>query len=283
MSRPLRIEYPGALYHLTGRGNRRQAIFLGDHDRRLFLDLLAEAVDRYRWLCHAYCLMDNHYHLLVQTPLANLGRGMRHLNGVYTQRFNRAHGRVGHVFQGRYGAILIEQEPHLLEVARYVVLNPQRAGLADVTEWPWSSYRATAGLAEIPAFLHTEWLLAQFGPGTERARRAYRRYVGEGEGKASPWEGAASPEVLGGEAFLATTQALAATDSEVPRAQRYLVRPTLAELQRQHTVRGAWMAAAFREHGYTLRDIAAASGLHYSSASKIVSAWEREHRSTFKT
>lgn len=143
MARPLRIEYPGALYHLTSRGNARASIYADDRDRRRFLDVLGEVVESYRWCCHAYCLMPNHYHLVVDTPLANLSRGMRQLNGLYTQRYNRRHSRVGHVFQGRFKGILVERESHMLELARYVVLNPVRAGIVGAPEdYAWSSLRA---------------------------------------------------------------------------------------------------------------------------------------------
>ncbi len=128
MVRPLRIEFPGAVYHLTSRGNARNNIYLDDYDRQRFLKILANVIDRYNWLCHAFCLMDNHYHLLIETPDPNLSMGMRQLNGVYTQGFNRIHNRVGHVFQGRYKAILVEKDEHLLELCRYIVLNPLRAG-----------------------------------------------------------------------------------------------------------------------------------------------------------
>lgn len=130
MTRPLRIEYPGAVYHVTSRGDARRPIFRTEEDRVLFLEVLASIVSRVHWLCHAYCLMDNHYHLVLETPEGNLSRGMRHLNGVYTQRFNRRYGKPGHVFQGRYKAIVVERESYLLELCRYVVLNPVRAKAA---------------------------------------------------------------------------------------------------------------------------------------------------------
>ena len=128
-----------------------------DRDRTAFLTLLAHVVDRYGWLCHAYCLMDNHYHLLLETPQANLSLGMRQLNGRYTQAYNRRHERVGHLFQGRYTAILVEKEAHLLELCRYVVLNPVRAKMvAHPRLWSWSSYRATVGETNAPVWLITE-------------------------------------------------------------------------------------------------------------------------------
>jgi putative transposase len=129
MTRPLRVEFPGAVYHVTSRGDGREAIYVDDTDRDCFLAVVGQVLDRFAWRCHAYCLMGNHYHLLIETPEANLARGMRQLNGVYTQRFNRQHGRVGHVFQGRYKAIVVQKDKHLLELCRYVVLNPVRAGV----------------------------------------------------------------------------------------------------------------------------------------------------------
>jgi len=129
MSRPIRVEYAGALYHVTSRGNRREDIFLDEGDRLVWLSVFAEVCERFNWRCHAWCLMDNHYHILVETIEGNLSKGMRHLNGVYTQKSNRKHGRVGHVYQGRYKAILVQKDGYLLELSRYVVLNSVRAGM----------------------------------------------------------------------------------------------------------------------------------------------------------
>ncbi len=184
MSRPLRIEFPGALYHLTARGNERKPIVADDFDRERWMATLARVVERFHWSCHAYCLMDNHHHLLVETPRANLSRGMRELNGVYAQAFNRRHRRSGHLFGGRFAAILVERDPHLLEVCRYLVLNPLRIAnpVSSLDEFPWSSYRATAGLAAAPAFLTSDWLLAQFGTRRGRAQIAFRRFVANGLG-----------------------------------------------------------------------------------------------------
>ncbi|MFH1142435.1 MAG: transposase, partial [Candidatus Uhrbacteria bacterium] len=150
MARPLRIEFPGATYHVTSRGNARNDIFLSDNDRHQFLKTLSETIERYNWLCHSYCLMGNHYHILIETPEGNLAKGMRQLNGVYTQAFNKINQRVGHIFQGRYKAFLIEKEPYLLEVIRYIVLNPVRALLVnDPKNWKWSSYCAFAGITKV--------------------------------------------------------------------------------------------------------------------------------------
>jgi len=153
MTRPLRVDLAGALYHVTSRGDRREDIFHDASDREDWLSLLEQVCERFNWRCHAYCQMTNHYHVVVETPDANLSHGMRHLNGVYTQRFNRRHGLVGHLFQGRFKGILVERETHLLELARYVVLNPVRAGMvADAAEWRWSSidHPAHAPRSRIP-------------------------------------------------------------------------------------------------------------------------------------
>jgi REP element-mobilizing transposase RayT len=163
MARPLRIEYPGAVYHITSRGNAREAIFLSDANRQTFLDTLAATIKKYNWLCHAFCLLDNHYHAIIETPDPNLSLGMRQLNGVYTQAFNRCHQRVGHVFQGRYKVILVEKDSHLLELCRYVVLNPVRAGMVTKPdEWKWSSYKSTAYVGKVPEYLTIDWVLGQF-------------------------------------------------------------------------------------------------------------------------
>ena len=164
MSRPLRLEFPDALYHLTSRGDRREWIYEDDEDRQLWLQVLEECCERFDWQVLAYCLMSNHYHLLARTRLGNLSQGMRHLNGVYTQRSNRRYGRSGHVFQGRFKAVLVDEEAYLLEVARYVVLNPVRAGMvAEVGQWPWSSYAATVGLSEAPPWLDRRRAMAGNG------------------------------------------------------------------------------------------------------------------------
>ena len=202
MSRPLRIEFEGAVYHVTSRGNARQNIYEDDTDRYRFLELLVREINQQRWVCYAYCLMGNHYHLLIETLEANLRRGMARLNGMYSQWFNRRHVRVGHLFQGRYKAILVEKESHLLELCRYVVLNPVRAGLVKhVDQWQWSSYRATAYGGGSASWLSTKWILSQFGTNSAQAQRAYRRFVSEGAGEPSPWEKLGGRYILGVRGF----------------------------------------------------------------------------------
>ncbi|MBW2037988.1 MAG: transposase [Deltaproteobacteria bacterium] len=203
MSRPLRIEFECAVYHVTSRGNARQIIYEDDSDRHRFLELLGHEIHQQRWVCYAYCLMDNHYHLVIETPDANLSCGMARLNAVYAQWFNRRHLRVGHLFQGRYKAILVEKESYLLELCRYVVLNPVRAGLVEhVDQWKWSSYLATAYGGNPPSWLSTGWILSQFGTNKVQAQRTYRKFVAEGSGEPSPWEKLRGQIYLGKEKFL---------------------------------------------------------------------------------
>jgi len=281
MARPLRIEYEGALYHITTRGNAGNSVFLADADRHAFLDLLAEAVRRFSWICHAYCLMGNHYHLLVETPVANLSSGMRHLNGVFTQRSNRRHGRAGHLFQGRYRSILVERDSHLLELARYIVLNPVRAGLSRAPDsWRWSSYRATAGLAASPEFLCVDWILSQFGSDARAAAGAYREFVRQGRG-CHVWDELRSGHIMGTDAFverLAPLLRAVKDETEIPRLERLAARPRLETLfqgVKDKPTRDARIHEAMRTHGYTLREIGEHLGLYYSTISVIAQRVEK--------
>jgi REP element-mobilizing transposase RayT len=257
MARPLRLEHPGALWHVTARGNERGDVFRDDADRREFLAVLGRTVTIYGWRLHAYVLMGNHYHLLVETPEPTLSRGMRDLNGVTTQRFNRRHGRTGHLFEGRFKAILVERDAHLLEVARYIVLNPVRGGAArSAAAWPWSSFKATAGLAETPDWLDTEWTLEQFGRRPAEARRRYAAFVAEGKGSGyDPWSQLRGQVFLGSEGFAREASRKSnrkATPREIPRAQREPVTRAPEEVAEAFTaarkVSLEEMAAAPRKH-----------------------------------
>ncbi len=279
MARPLRIAYPGACYHVTSRGNEKQAVFKDDTDRETFLRLLAHVTTRYHWLCHAYCLMDNHYHLLIETPDANLSLGMRQLNGVYTQAFNRRHARTGHLFQGRFQGILIQKEPHLLEVCRYVVLNPVRACRVERPgDWRWSSYRATAGKAKPPACLTTDGILGPFSRTRARAEKAYRQFVQGGMGKETLWAEVKGQVLLGDDAFVATLAAYLKRHQdvpEIPKSQRYAHRPALEKIFTESVLcdrkkRDRKMAEAVEHYGYTQRAIADHLDLHFSYVSRIL-------------
>lgn len=227
VARPLRIEFPHAVYHVTSRGNARQKIVRHDDDRRRFLTTLAQVTDHFGWLCHAYCLMDNHYHLLIETPRANLSQGMRQLNGAYIQAFKRGHHRVGHLFQSRFKAILVEKEAHLLELCRYVVLNPVRANLVRrLEQWKWSSYRATVGRDPVSPYLTVAWILGQFGSRRRGAQRSYQQFVDEGCQVPSPWGKLRWQIYLGDDDFVAKHQPDHVIQ-EMPRQQTQAHRPSL--------------------------------------------------------
>jgi REP element-mobilizing transposase RayT len=268
MARPLRIEYPGAVYHVTSRGNARQDIVADDRDRAQFVTLLAHVIDRFGWLCHAYCLMDNHYHLLVETPQPNLSLGMRQLNGRYTQAFNRRHRRVGHLFQGRFTAILVEKEAHLLELCRYVVLNPVRAKLVThPRHWAWSSYRGTAGELTGPVWLSTDWILAQFGKRRGEAQFRYRKFVAEGREGPRPWDQLQGQIYLGSDDFIAHHQPDRVM-REIPRRQTQAKRPPLREVFQRRSAEQRLIYVAYRQYGYRLAEIAAHLGVHYATVSR---------------
>ena len=278
MARPLRIEFPGALYHVTAKGNARQDIFLDDEDREQFLAVLSRVVSRFHLLLHAYCLMDNHFHLVVETPDGNLSNTMRQLNGVYTQAFNRRHQRVGHVLQGRFKAIIVDRDSYLLELCRYVVLNPVRAKITRKPgTYPWSSYCATAGLTPTPPYLTIDWLLSQFGLQRAAAQRKYQAFVADGIGQSSPWEHVQGQVLLGSERFverLAPGLRDKRLLKEIPRRQRFAARPTLSQMFSTRTRvdrsrRNEAIRQAHLDHGYTLSEIGHAVGLHYATISRI--------------
>jgi putative transposase len=279
MARPLRIEYPGAMYHITSRGNARSPVFDDDRDRREFLMILEDVVRRYNWLCHAFCLMDNHYHLLVETVDGNLSLGMRHLNGVYTQAFNRRHHRVGHVFQGRFTSVLVEQESYLLELCRYVVLNPVRAGIVKhAGAYRWSSYKSTGGLVKPAPFLRVDWILSQFGKRPREAQKEYRRFVRAGMKEPSPWDALKAQCILGSREFIEKLKPALKDKSkvrEIPKEQRLAFRPSLEELLPPEKVakkeeRNAAIHKAYVDYGYTLSEIARHLRLHYATIGRII-------------
>ena len=283
MARPLRIEFPGAIYHVTSRGNAKQTIFIDDEDKERFFDMLSMVVERFNWRCHAYCLMENHYHLLIETLHANLSKGMRQLNGVYTQGFNQRYRRIGHLFQGRYKAILVEKDNHLLSLCRYVVLNPMRVGLVKRPEqWRWSSYKATIGLAKRPAFLTVDWILSQFDGRKRVSMEKYRRFVMEGVDKESPWETLRGQIFWGTDEFIQQLRGLLdekGNIEEVPRLQRYVARPLLSELFKGKKVKGRKaedkaIYDAYVRYGYTMKEIAEHLGVHYATVSRAIKRLE---------
>lgn len=273
MARPLRIELAGGLYHVTSRGDRRENIYVTDQDRLLWLQLFSDTCERFNWVCHAWCLMDNHYHILIETMEANLARGMRHLNGVFTQTTNHLHQRVGHLFQGRYKAILVEKNSHLLELARYVVLNPVRAGMVrDVADWPWSSWQATTNCEPSPKWLNTDGILAQFGHTRANAAAAYAVFVREGVGLPSVWKKLNNQIFLGSELFVKHMQSVAGKQEmkEIPRSQRCRKVFTLDEYEQNSESVKIAMVRAFSSGGYTMEEIANHFKVHYSTVSRTL-------------
>jgi len=274
MSRPIRIEFPDALYHVTARGDRREDIFDDDQDRQLFLSILEQVITRFNWICHAWCLMDNHYHLLIQTPDGNLSKGMRQLNGVYTQASNRLHQRVGHLFQGRFKAILVDSDAYLLELTRYVVLNPVRAGIVkNPADWPWSSYRASVGLEHAAPWLSVDGLLAQFAKRRSLAQQRYAQFVAEGISAVSPWSNLKGQVFLGDDQFVQRMQAFHHPnkgDVQIPLAQRRPAPASLKEIERHSPDRNAAIVAAYATGGYSYQQIADYFAIHFTTVGKIV-------------
>ncbi len=271
MARPLRIEFEGALYHVMARGNARADIFLDNEDRQAFIDNLGRACRRFDWRVWAWCLMTNHYHLLVETLRPTLSKAMREINGIYTQGFNRRHGRVGHVLQGRYKAVLVQKDTHLLEVSRYVVLNPVQASMTEtVGDWPWSSYRAVMGKAPAPDWLAADETLCLFHAQRGPARRAFARFVADGLNADDPFDQMPRAGILGSESFVETILDRFDNDSvsaEVPKR----LRParSLRRIAREAADRDQAIVEAYRTGAYTLTEIARHFGIHQSTASRI--------------
>jgi REP element-mobilizing transposase RayT len=223
MTRPLRIEYPGAFYHITSRGIERRDLFRSRSDRFKFLSYLESATERYGAVIHVYCLMGNHYHLLLETPRGNLSQIMHHVNGAYTTYFNVKNERVGHLLQGRYKSILVEADAYALELSRYIHLNPVRSGIAyDPIRFPWSSSGAYAGVRIAPAWLSRDFILSYFSGNVKERHVAYRRFVERGVDShlENPLSCAVAATILGKEAFVEKIKSEhlcnRAPDEEVP-------------------------------------------------------------------
>jgi len=288
MSRPLRIEFPNAVYHVTSRGDRREDIYRDDADRQLQLDVLSLAMDRFDAQVLAYCQMSNHFHLVLHTRQANLSRLMRHVNGVYTQRFNRRHGVVGHLFQGRFKAILVDRDAYLLALCRYVERNPVAAGMVQVAgSWAWSSYRAHVGQAATPAWLDSDGLhgyLLGHAVATpvdrQQARHHYAALVDKADpGDAAFWQSALRGQIYLGDAdFEARMQAQAAPSrsaaKDIPKPQRLQALSWPKCLHACGNDRNRALAWAYREHGMTMTGLAQQCGLSVSQVSRLIASQE---------
>jgi REP-associated tyrosine transposase len=206
MARPLRITFPGAFYHVASRGNERKAVFKSLRDRKKFLEYLESATQRYDARIHAYCLMDNHYHLLLETPSGNLSQIMRHINGAYTTYFNVKRGRSGHLFQGRYKAILVDIDEYAKELSRYIHLNPVRAKIVETPEeYDWSSYQFYIGKQGAAKWLYRDFILGYFGKKIASAQKGYQKFVNAlaFQEYDSPLEQVVSSTLLGSADFIA--------------------------------------------------------------------------------
>lgn len=273
MARPLRLEFAGALYHITSRGNERKPIYFDHADFEIFLSILGKVCERYNWVVYAYCLMPNHYHLLLETPEPNLSKGMRQLNGTFTQAINWKHQRVGHLFQGRFKAILVDKDPYFLELCRYVVLNPVRANMVQMLDdWPWSSWHAITGKAVAPDWLCTDALLARFAEQRSVAQKQYAKFVYQGKG-VKVWDKLSNQIFLGNEDFVQNHLALLnelEELSDIPKKQRRQAPKRLEEYEQAAKTRDEAIFAAYCSGGYTLKEIGSYFGLHYSRVSRIV-------------
>ena len=279
MNRPLRLEYSGALYHITARGDRRDSIYRSDSDRLTWLSLLGETCDRYNFTVHAYCQMTNHYHLLLETVDGQLARGMRNLNGNYSQYFNRKHALVGHVFQGRYKAIVCQGNRYMQELSRYIELNPVRGKMVTGPEqWPWSSYRAAMGLVDAPEWLRSDAVLAYFGDTRPSARAAYAQFVAAGIDAPSPLRGVSNMLILGDDAFRTSvidkhhdTNML-----EIKRTQRRAIVLPLHEYFRNYRDPKEAMARAYLSLGYSMAEVAEHARVSVKTVSRAVDAFMTE-------
>jgi putative transposase len=277
MTRPLRLEFSGALYHVTSRGDRKGEIYRDDVDRIAWLDTMRLVCARFNFVVHAYCQMTNHYHVLIETVEGNLSQGMRQLNGLYSQHFNRRHCLVGHVFQGRYNAILVQKEAYLLELTRYVVRNPLRARLVvSLDDWAWSSHCFMMMRQRAPEWLETDWLLGQFGERRGDAVLAYQRFVMAGEGLDSPLRKTSHQLLLGDESFVARHQAPAnsALLDAVSKPHRRSLVWTIEDFQRKYPCRDEAMARAYFSTAFTMAQIGKHFGVSYKTVGRAVRRFE---------
>ena len=279
MSRPIRIEFPGAHYLVTTKGMDGAEVFRDNDDRGVFLNAVDMVVQRFGWNVHAYVLMADHYHIVVDVPKANLSKGMRQLNGVYTQHFNRRHGLEGPLFQGRFKSVLFEAGSYLLPLVRYVALTPVREGLnTSPDKYRWSSHRSTAGLGRRPAFLQPETVLGQFGVREASNQRRYRQYVKDGIGEASPLDERVGQVLLGSDTFLKEHAPRLSGGRGAKRGPRRAGRKrSLSTIFKQvdnvsRIERNGLIRAAHIEHGYTLMEIGDHLGLHYTTVSKVINS-----------
>ncbi|MCH7741241.1 MAG: transposase [Proteobacteria bacterium] len=279
MSRPVRIEFPGACYHVTSKGTKGRTVFKGKEDRAVFLNVLENVIRRFGWLLHSYVLMDDHYHLVVEVPEANLSKGMRQLNGVYTQHFNRKHDEEGPIFHGRFKSVLFEKKEYLLPLCRHVVLNPVRKGSPAVLKnYRWSSHRATAGDIGKPDYLCPDSVLGFFGKREKENQRKYREYVKDGIGVESPLNQRSFQVLLGSPRFLSEMQPILNGEKMAKRGPKRAKRRRSLNAMFKNIAAGTrverneLIRRAHVDYSYTLMEIGEHIGLHYTTVSKVVNS-----------
>ena len=282
MSRKPRLEFPGAIFHINHRGNHQELIYRDDDDRELFLKLLKTTIQRMNWICHAYCLMGNHYHLLIEIPEGILSRGMAWLNGVYTQKFNRKYELTGHLFQGRFKSQPIEDNMQFLTAARYIVRNPVKANKVEkAVQWLWSSYKATVGNITPPEYLFVDDILASLSKDKSKAQFYFQEFVNMDLKDNDDEIIKLFQEVYSGErepVFSKRVQTVLDMEDSihpVPRNLRVISRPGLGELFTECKygdleTRNRIIQDAFKLYAYTQSDIAVFLDLSRSAISKIV-------------
>jgi len=286
VARPLRIEYPGAFYHVTSRGNERRTVFQSNRDREKYLSYLESAHERYGAVIHVYCLMGNHYHLLLETPRGNLSKILHYINGAYTTYFNIKRGRSGHLFQGRYKGILVDKDEYCKELSRYVHLNPVRAGIVKAPlEYPWSSYRYYVGRDKKPKWLTTEFVLGDFGSEGRRGFRKYREYVERVENKelSNPLKKVIASTFLGGREFIERIKLEYLEGKEIdrrdlPALKKILMGPSPESIERAvmkivgggHPLfRKICIYLSYQRSGLNLREIGEYFGMQRSAISQL--------------
>ena len=272
MTRPLRIEFEGAFYHIISRGNEKSNIYRDKNDRKNFIDILRALVKRFQWKIHTYCLMDNHYHLLLETPLPNLSAGMRQLNGIYTQRFNRKWNRVGHLYQGRFKSYIIDKDSYLLELCRYIVLNPLQDGkVKNIEDWEWSSYHTLGGFNSSRDVVFTDTIWSYFSNKVNKAQKQFRDFIYAGIGKDDNIHSKARGGfILGGEDFTKTLVQMLKTKKldEIKNEVRYPDRPEMDKIFNNKS-RNEGIGIAINQWGYGLQEVGGYVNLHYSTISRI--------------
>ncbi len=285
MARPTRYEYPGGIYYIRSRGRGREPIFREEEDRLEFLDILSETVFRFKWLCHSYCLLDDHYHLILETPQGNLSRGMRQVNGLYTQMFNRKYRRRGALFGGRFRSVIFEKARYLLPLHRHMVLNPVRAGLTRSPDsWRWSSHRPILGEAKRPPFLFTRAILAPFSKGNgQRGLKEYKDFIASGERERFAWRGLKFQVFLGSDFFIDTIRRMMPVHKSDKRDKTPCVaipgegifQALAGRVWTSRRERDVLIYQAYVEQGYTLREIADCLGVHAATVSRAVRRVEK--------